>query len=47
MVWSAANFDEKSSSYEGNLKYSSACYIPERKILFTGGCFTTNQQPSN
>ena len=42
MIWTQTKFDEKGSSYEGNLKYFSACFVPERKVMLTGGCYTTN-----
>ena len=47
MIWSALHFDEKGSSFEGNLKYFSAVFVPERKVYMTGGCFTNTAQPSS
>ncbi len=47
MLWQQIKLDEKASPYEGNLRYMSTCFIPERRILMTGGVHTTTFQPSN
>lgn len=47
MLWQQIKLDEKGSPYEGNLRYMSTCFIPERRILMTGGVYTTTFQPSN
>jgi len=47
MLWHSYKFDEKGSPYEGNLKYSSAAFIPDRKILLTGGVYSNNCLPSS
>lgn len=47
MLWHQFKFDEKICPYEGNLKYFSVTFVPDRKILMTGGVYTTTQQPSN
>jgi hypothetical protein len=41
MLWNKLSFDEKASAYEGNLKYFSVTFVPERKIFMTGGVYTT------
>jgi len=40
MLWHSYRFDEKGSAYEGNLKYASVTFVPERKILMTGGVYS-------
>lgn len=47
MLWNKLSFDEKASAYEGNLKYFSITFVPERKIFMTGGVYTTTYQPSS
>jgi len=46
MHWVQMRFDER-SSYDGILKYFSAVFVPERKVYFTGGCYTTTESASN
>jgi hypothetical protein len=40
MLWHSYKFDDKGSAYEGNLKYASVTFVPERKILMTGGVYS-------
>lgn len=47
MLWNKLSFDEKASSYEGNLRYFSVTFVPDRKIFMTGGVYTTTSQPSS
>ena len=46
MQWSVVPFDNN-SAYDGSLKYMSSCYLPDKKILLSGGCFTNNSYPSS
>ena len=41
MLWHQFTFDEKNSAYEGNLKYFSVAFVPDRKIFMSGGVYTT------
>jgi hypothetical protein len=40
MVWHSYKFEEKGSAYEGNLKYTAVAFVPERKIIMTGGVYS-------
>jgi len=46
MKWHQSGFDDK-GIYDGTLRYSSSVFVPDRKVFMTGGCFTTNLQPSS
>lgn len=46
MQWWVQNFDS-SSTYDGTLKYMSACPTVDKKLYLTGGCFITNSYPSS
>lgn len=46
MQWWTMQFDNN-SNYDGTLKYLSSCASPDKKIYLTGGCFTTNSNPSS
>lgn len=41
MLWHKFEFDFKNSAYEGNLKYFSVSFVPDRKVFMTGGVYTT------
>ena len=41
MLWHFYKLHERDSPFEGNLRYFGACFIPERKVLITGGVYTT------
>jgi hypothetical protein len=46
MLWHEHKLDDK-SPYEGNLKYFSVAFVPDRKLLMAGGVYTSTQQPNN
>jgi len=41
MLWHKFEFDYKACPYDGNLKYFSVCFVPDRKVFMTGGVYTT------
>ena len=46
MRWTSNCFRDH-SAYDGTLRYFSVCFVPNRKVYMTGGCYTTNAQPSS
>jgi N-acetylneuraminic acid mutarotase len=47
MIWHSYKFEEKGSAYEGNLKYTAVAFVPERKIIMTGGVYSQSCLPSS
>jgi hypothetical protein len=47
MLWHSYKFEEKGSAYEGNLKYTAVAFVPERKIIMTGGVYSQSCLPSS
>jgi hypothetical protein len=47
MTWHKHGFDYNNCPYEGNLKYFSVTFVPDRRVLMTGGVYTNNFQPSS
>ena len=46
MRWHQAQFSDQ-CTYEGNLRYFGASFVPNRKIYLTGGCSNVTSVASN